>query len=562
VTRVLGIHHVTAIASDPQRNLDFYAGILGLRLVKRTVNFDDPQTYHFYFGDGIGSPGSLLTFFPWPGARRGRAGAGQVAVTSFAAPAAATGFWLERLMRHAIAFEGPAQRRIPGSESESVIAFRDPDGLMLEIVGTAAAARQPSRQPAREPGWAAAGVPAEHALSGIHAVAMWVDRHEASERLLVETLGMRLSGEEESTRRFVPIPESAAVPTTGHVDVRAVAGFPRGAEGAGTVHHVAWRVADEAAQLAVREAVIAAGQRPTPVIDRTYFRSVYFREPGGVLFELATDGPGFAIDEPASRLGERLMLPPQYESARGAIEAALPPLRLPGPEPTDPGEVEASADPSALRFTHRYLPPEASEGQSRVTLLMLHGTGGNEEDLLPLGRMLLPKAGLLSPRGPVLENGMPRFFRRIAEGVFDLEDLARRTADLADFIRDATSRYRLDPKGIVAVGFSNGANIAGSLLLRDPGLLRGAVLLAPMVPFEPDSLPDLSRTAVLIGAGRSDPIAPPEQVERLVELLEACGAEVTVEWHPGGHVIAPTLVSAARRWIAELSESTGAGDRG
>jgi glyoxalase family protein len=549
VTRVLGIHHVTAIASDPQRNLDFYAGILGLRLVKRTVNFDDPQTYHFYFGDEAGSPGSLLTFFPWPGARRGRAGAGQVAVTSFAAPAASTGFWLERLMRHAIAFEGPTSRRVSGSESESVIAFRDPDGLMLEIVGTAAAARQP--------GWAAAGVPAEHALRGIHAVAMWVDRHEGSERLLVDTLGMRLSGEEESTRRFVPVAGSAAVPPTGHVDVRAVAGFPRGAEGAGTVHHVAWRVADEAAQLAVREAVIAAGRRPTPVIDRTYFRSVYFREPGGVLFELATDGPGFAIDEPASRLGERLMLPPQYESARGAIEAALPPLRLPGPEPTDPGEAGAAAEPAALRFTHRYLPPQASGAQSRVTLLLLHGTGGNEEDLLPLGRMLLPEAGLLSPRGPVLENGMPRFFRRIAEGVFDLEDLARRTADLAEFIRGATARYRLDPGGIVAVGFSNGANIAGSLLLRDPGLLRGAVLLSPMVPFEPDSLPDLSGTAVLIGAGRADPIAPPAQVERLSALLEACGAEVAVEWHPGGHTIAPAVVTAARRWMEELQPTVG-----
>ena len=313
-----GLHHVTAIASDPQRNLDFYAGVLGLRLVKRTVNFDDPQTYHFYFGDETGSPGSLLTFFPWPGARRGRAGAGQVAVTSFATPAAAIGFWLERLVRHAVPFEGPTSRHLPGSESESVIAFRDPDGLMLEIAGSTGAARHP--------GWAAAGVPAEHALRGIHSIAMWVDRHEGSERLLVDTLGMRFSGEEETTRRFIPVPESTAVQPTGHVDVRAVAGFPRGAEGAGTVHHVAWRVADEAAQLSVREAVIAAGRRPTPVIDRTYFRSVYFREPGGVLFELATDGPGFAVDEDPSHLGETLVLPPWLETHRADIERALPPL--------------------------------------------------------------------------------------------------------------------------------------------------------------------------------------------------------------------------------------------
>ena len=545
MTRTFGIHHVTAIASEPQRNLDFYAGILGLRLVKRTVNFDDPHTYHFYFGDETGSPGSLLTFFPWPGARPGRVGAGQVAVTSFAAPTGSIGFWLERLVRHSIAFEGPAPRRIPGSEPESVIAFRDHDGLMLEIVGDPGASSRA--------GWAgASGIPAEHALRGIHSVTLWVDEHEASERLLVETLGMRFSGEHETTRRFVPATEPGTT-ATGRVDLRAVAGFPRGAEGAGTVHHVAFRAADDAAQLALREVVIAAGRRPTPVIDRQYFHSIYFREPGGVLFEIATDSPGFAVDEPAERLGESLQLPPQYEVERASIEAHLPALRMPGAGPASPDEPHGPGTGGRpnLSFIHRYRPP-AKPGDRGVTLLLLHGTGGDESDLLPLGLLLLPGAGLLSPRGQVLENGMPRFFRRLAEGVFDMEDLATRTTELAAFVRQASDAYRFDPAQVVAVGFSNGANIASSLLQREPGLLNAAVLLSPMLPYEPETRPDLSRTAVFIGAGRSDPVAPPEQVERLAKWLGERGASVSVTWDPGGHEVSQAQVTAARAWIETL----------
>ena len=203
-----------------------------------------------------------------------------------------------------------------------------------------------------------------------------------------------------------------------------------------------------------------------------------------------------------------------------------------------------------LAFIHRYLPPaDASSPEGRVTLLLLHGTGGDEDDLLPLGRMLLPGAGLLSPRGQVLEHGMPRFFRRLAEGVFDQEDLARRTTELAEFIAGAATAYRLDPAGIIAVGFSNGANIAASVLLRHPGRLRGAVLLSPMLPFEPETRPDLAGTRVLIGAGRSDPVVPPGQVERLAQLLRESGATVTVRWDSGGHTITAGTVAAAREWL-------------
>ena len=555
MTNIRGIHHVTAIASDPQRNLDFYAGMLGLRLVKRTVNFDDPQTYHFYYGDDVGHPGSIMTFFPWPGARRGRQGTGQVAVTSFAVLPTALGFWIERLLRHGVRYEGPTKRGSSGAESEQVISFKDPDGLMLEIVAHAAAESRPA--------WdGAPGIDRDSAIHGFHGVTLWVGDGEATEKVLVDTLGFRPLRDEGGTRRF---DVGDGGPGT-FVDVRSIGGFVQGAGGAGTVHHVAWSVVDDATQLAVRERVMDAGLRPTPVIDRNYFHSVYFREPGGVLYELATNPPGFAIDEPVERLGERLMLPAQYERNRAEIEAVLPRIHLPLSasaasvlDSTD-GPEDVSGD--ALGFVHRYIPPESgSELAGGTTLLLLHGTGGDENDLLPLGRTLLPGAGMLSPRGNVLERGAPRFFRRLAEGVFDQEDLARRTEELATFIEAATATYALERDGIVAVGFSNGANIAGSLLFRRPGLLRGAVLLSPMVPYEPTRLPDLSGTSVFLGAGRNDPIAPAAQVERLASLLREAGADVTIHWQQGGHTVTKDELEAAERWIAQRI-TTRAGERG
>jgi phospholipase/carboxylesterase len=204
-----------------------------------------------------------------------------------------------------------------------------------------------------------------------------------------------------------------------------------------------------------------------------------------------------------------------------------------------------------LGFTHRFVPGPSP------TLLLLHGTGGDETDLLPLGRALDPTAALLSPRGQVLEHGMPRFFRRLAEGVFDQEDLVRRTHELAAFVRDATAAYGLDASNVVAVGFSNGANIAASVLLLHPGLLRGAVLLSPMVPFEPEHAPDLSGTSVFIGAGRTDPIAPPERAEQLATILRLGRADVTMHVHPGGHTLTTGEVDAAREWLARLERRVG-----
>lgn len=318
-----GLHHVTAIASDPQRNLDFYAGVLGLRLVKRTVNFDDPTTYHFYFGDDVGHPGTLLTFFPWPDARRGRQGAGQAAVTSFAIVPGAVGFWLDRMLRMHVEFEQPVTR----FDDERVIAFKDPDGMLVELVAHPRVEQIDSSAHVH----ASPAVPPEHAIRGLYSVQLWHDGHQRTEELLTGTLGFTLAREQGSIFRYV-----AGEGGPGSiVDLRIVPGLWRGTMGAGVVHHVAFRAGDEVTQRVVRDELASAGYNVTPPLDRDYFRSVYFREPGGVLFEIATDDPGFTIDEPPSSLGRSLKLPPWLEPRRFEIEALLPnihlPLDLPGP---------------------------------------------------------------------------------------------------------------------------------------------------------------------------------------------------------------------------------------
>jgi glyoxalase family protein len=315
-----GIHHITAIAGDPQRNVDFYVGTLGLHMVKRTVNFDDPGTYHFYYGDEAGLPGSLLTFFPWPSAPRGRVGTGQASATSYSIPAKSIGFWFDRLKRMDVAAYGPVARF-----GDQVISFDDPDGLPLELVA-------PVTPDPRSP-WRGGSVPAEHAIRGFHSVTLLEARAEGTAGLLTGTMGFRASGEAGERRRFV----TGGGGSGSIVDLIQVPGSQRGVVAVGTVHHVAWRARDDAAQEAWRKAIAALGYDVTPVIDRKYFHSIYFREPGGVLFEIATDPPGFAIDESPDRLGTSLVLPPWLGPRRAELEAVLPPIRLPEASPSAAG---------------------------------------------------------------------------------------------------------------------------------------------------------------------------------------------------------------------------------
>lgn len=311
--RATGLHHVTAIAGDPQRNVDFYAGVLGLRLAKTTVNFDDPTTYHFYFGDATGAPGSILTFFPWSDLPRGRAGSGQAASVSLAIPAESVGWWVQRLVAAGVPHDTPVRRF-----GEPVITLRDHDGMQVDLVGTEGDAAAP---------WPAMPVPPEHAVRGLHGATLWVPGSAGTAAVLAGPLGWTEVGREAGLTRFAPA-EGAG---PGVIDVRDAGGFPGGRMGVGTIHHVAFRVADDPAQDAVRAAVQRAGLGASPRMDRSYFRSVYFREPGGVLFELATDGPGMLIDEPFDTLGQSLRLPPRYEAMRPELERVLPPIRIPGP---------------------------------------------------------------------------------------------------------------------------------------------------------------------------------------------------------------------------------------
>ncbi len=305
---ILGLHHVTAIAGDAAANVRFYSELLGLRLVKKTVNFDDPFTYHLYYGDRTGSPGSTLTFFPWQDVPKGRTGLGMITATAFAVPPKALDFWRKRL-----AAEGVMEEARFG---EPVLRFSDPDGMPLEIVGTTTA-----DAPNAGGIWGASGIDPTDAIRGLHSVTATVGRTERTAAILTGVMGFEELVRIENRTRYVSgVPGARRL-----VDVVEAAG-PSGLQGAGTVHHVAFDIAAEQEQLALRTDLVSRGMHVSPVMDRTYFRSIYFREPNGILFEVATSGPGFGIDESPAELGTHLRLPPQYETMREAIEAKLPDL--------------------------------------------------------------------------------------------------------------------------------------------------------------------------------------------------------------------------------------------
>ncbi|NKZ02060.1 ring-cleaving dioxygenase [Nocardiopsis alborubida] len=311
--RPAGIHHVTAIASDPQANADFYLRALGMRMVKRTVNFDSPQTYHLYYGDRAGNPGTIMTFFPWPGAPRGRVGAGQATTTTFSVPEGSLGWWAQHLAALGVEATRPAERG-----EEDVLSLRDPDGLVIEL---AASADHHDTDP-----WDGAAVPPEHAIRGIRAVTLTEQDVEGTVQMLGDQLGFHLAEESGDRTRFHTNASGRGVGTI--VDVVADPRAPRGLVAAGTVHHVAYRAPDGPVQEAWRQRLEEDGVGVTEVRDRCYFTSVYFREPGGVLLEIATDGPGFDYDEPLLELGRSLRLPPWLEPDREQIAAHLPALEV------------------------------------------------------------------------------------------------------------------------------------------------------------------------------------------------------------------------------------------
>jgi glyoxalase family protein len=314
---ISGLHHVTAIASDPQRNLDFYVGLLGLRLVKRTINFDDPGSYHFYFGDAVGTPGTILTFFPWPAARRGARGAGAVEATAFAIPPGSVGYWLKRLQEYHVNAE-----RAPERFGEEVIRLLDADGMWIELIAV--------KEGLEVRPWTESLVPAEHSIRGLHGVSAAVESREGTTTLLTETFGYRLAQEMGNRSRF----SAPGEPATGKtIDLLWTPESHPARIAAGSVHHIAFRVPDDAQQSVWREKIVSLGYEVSPVMDRVYFHSIYFREPGGILFEIATDPPGFTTDEAEDELGTTLRLPPWMERSRPQIEETLPKITPPARRP-------------------------------------------------------------------------------------------------------------------------------------------------------------------------------------------------------------------------------------
>jgi len=315
-----GIHHVTAICSNPQKNIDFYTKLLGLRLVKLTINFDDPTTYHLYYGDEIGHPGTILTFFPWSDAPKGYRGTGQAITTSFLIPPDSIDFWKDRLKKNDICFEGPT-KRFDDDNEEQVIKLYDPDGLELELIA------HPSAKENDERFWKDGPISYENGIRGFYSVSLSEEGYERTSEILNE-LGYKMVKSEGNRFRFQ---QENSQPSTGAkiLDVLCLPDTTYGRIGIGTVHHIAFRTLSDENQISIRKNIIKIGLNPTPVMDRTYFHSVYFREPGGVLFEIATDPPGFTVDQKVQDLGKKLMLPRWLEPVRERLEKVLPKIELP-----------------------------------------------------------------------------------------------------------------------------------------------------------------------------------------------------------------------------------------
>ncbi|NHN32100.1 ring-cleaving dioxygenase [Paenibacillus agricola] len=302
-----GIHHITAFVRHAQETVDFYAGVLGLRLVKKTINFDAPEVYHLYFGDGQGSPGTIITFFPYAGSRKGRIGGGQVGITTYAVPAGTLGFWEERLNSFGISFTKSERF------SQTYLQFADKDGLRLELV---------EREEGAPSTWSFGGVPADKAIKGFGGAVLYSTAPERTGSLLVQVMGLQKIGEDAFYTRY-----QAPADLGNIVDVN-IKPMELGAGGAGTVHHIAWRAQDDNEHGLWRSYVEQHGFHPTPIVDRQYFNALYFREEGGILFEIATDPPGFARDEQQEALGEKLMLPEWLEAKRAEVEGNLPPIEV------------------------------------------------------------------------------------------------------------------------------------------------------------------------------------------------------------------------------------------
>lgn len=534
---VQGLHHVTVMASDPQRNIDFYSQTLGQRLVKVTVNFDDPGTYHLYYGDLTGQPGTIMTHFPWPGAKKGVRGNGEVVATAYSAPRGSEGYWEARLREQGFA---PTRSERFG---QPVLTVEDPDGTWIELVFEDGGAVQP---------WPASPVPAEHELRGFHSVTAWVRDAGAVRELLVGHLGFTEAGSEsdpEGTRtRFRGSGDGVGL----YVDVVERPGQPRGTFGAGSIHHVALRTRDDAEQEAYLTGLTEVGYRPTPVQDRQYFHSIYFREPNGVLFEIATDAPGFPDDEPVEELGKHLKLPAWYEDRRATIEAHVP--RIVNREY---GNTLGSRDLSAAAPV-----TESGEtgievhtagrplGEARVAAVLLHGRGGTAPDILGLADELnLSAFAYLAPQAPG-NTWYPLSFLAPVEQNQPHLDRALATVDA---VLTELERQGIPPQKVVLGGFSQGACLALEYASRSGRPLGGVVALSGgLITLDQEG--DLSGVPVFMGVAPDDAHIPLSRFQESAAHLRSRGAAVDDRVYPGlGHSVNKDELDAVRAIMQQVA---------
>lgn len=511
-----GIHHITLITGNVQANVDFYAGFLGMRLVKRTGGYEDATQLHLFYGDGTGSPGTLLTFFVWEAGSPGRVGHGQVSEIALAIDLASIGFWLTRALSRNMRISGPAQEF-----GEPVLRLTDPDGIAVKLVGVAGAV---PRSP-----WASEGVPEEHAIRHIRAATILTEKPQETEDFLAAHFGYRFAGRNESIRRMAGDGGDA-------IDIRDARGFWTSAPGTGTVDHVAFRAADLGAVEKLFDELRGSDAVVTDVHDRKYFHSIYVREPNGVLLELATDAPGMMVDEPYETLGTKLWVPPSLGNQAEDIKTMLPQFAMPGEERIVYRE---------LPFVHRFYVPDNPDGS---VLVLLHGSGGNEASLMPLAARMAPRAKLLGVRGRATEEGMPRWFRRYSPTTFDQKDVAFEAEAFAAFVAQATEAYDLPRAATAFVGYSNGANLLAALMTLKPGVVDKAVLMRAMPVLDNPAHADLTGTEVLMIAGREDQLYA-SYSEGLKQMLASRGATVEAHVVEATHELGEADVELARQWL-------------
>lgn len=510
-----GIHHITLITRKVQANVDFYVGFLGLRLVKRTGGYEDATQLHLFYGDRIGSPGSLITFLVWEDGAQGRAGHGQVSDIALAIDPASLGFWLERALRFHVAASGPTTEF-----GETVLRLRDPDGVTVKLVG--------APLPANDR-WATPDISAEHAIRRIRGATILSEAPDETAAFVTRHFGWRHAAREGAVERLVS--QAGDV-----IDIRDAHGFWPGQPGTGVADHVALRSPDVARLRQVEQGLARLNSSPTNVHDRNYFTSLYVREPAGTLLELATDGPGFTVDEPVESLGERLFVPPQDRERARDLETMLPQFSSPG---------EARVIYRDLAFIHRFSTPAAPDGS---TIVLLHGTGGNEADLMPLARRIAPEATLLGVRGRSTEEGVLRWFRRLSPTSFDQADIRFEAEAFAAFIDEAVKAYGLAADKLTFLGYSNGANLLAAMMLLYPGKVTRAILLRPAMVLEEVPRTDLQPLRMLMISGRADPyraLAP-----ALEQALRDSGADLDARIIEAGHELADEDRELATAWLA------------